>query len=289
MLRRLMMAANAATLSSAVLDSLSISPVAAYSLRKLRSAYAGPAVQVYRDSDGTYSDIGFDGSGNLDSSALLAFAGTANGLVAKWYDQSGNANDLLQATIASMPLLVSAGSLITFNARAAIENPGTDARFLRATYAIATASGWSINVVANSSVWSGVESIVDQDGYSTNPRIAQYLRYYGGSISSIIFTSASNFSSPLVGTNPNVLTSVAGSGYLNTYANGVAASPSTAYSGTPNTGSYPISVFRSSQSGNAQTLFGTISEIVAFSSALSMLDRQALEHDQGSYYSVTVA
>ncbi len=46
---------------------------AAYSLRKLDSAYAGSAIRVRRDFDDTEQDIGFNGSGNLDTTALQSF------------------------------------------------------------------------------------------------------------------------------------------------------------------------------------------------------------------------
>ena len=58
-----------------ILNSLTASSEAAYSLRKLLTAYTGSAIRVRRSSDNTESDIGFDGSGNLDTSALLTFVG----------------------------------------------------------------------------------------------------------------------------------------------------------------------------------------------------------------------
>lgn len=67
--------------------------VAAYSTRQLRTAYAGSAIRVQRSSDSTEQDIGFS-AGVLDTAALAAFVGASNGTLVKWYDQSGNANDL---------------------------------------------------------------------------------------------------------------------------------------------------------------------------------------------------
>jgi len=61
-----------ATESSPVLDDYT-GAAAAYSLRKVRSAYTGSAVRVRRSSDDTEQDIGFDSNGDLDSTALLAF------------------------------------------------------------------------------------------------------------------------------------------------------------------------------------------------------------------------
>lgn len=46
---------------------------AAYSLRKVKADYEGSAVKVRRSSDGELQDIGFDSSGNLDTTALTTF------------------------------------------------------------------------------------------------------------------------------------------------------------------------------------------------------------------------
>lgn len=46
---------------------------AAYSLRKLRTAYTGSAIEVRRSSDLAVQDIGFDRFGNLDTTALTTF------------------------------------------------------------------------------------------------------------------------------------------------------------------------------------------------------------------------
>jgi hypothetical protein len=88
---------------------------AAYSLRKLRSAYTGSAIRVRR-TDLTESDIGFTSAGNLDTTALLAFTGTGaldNGFITTWYDQSGNGRNATQTTAINQPQIVSAGSVLT--------------------------------------------------------------------------------------------------------------------------------------------------------------------------------
>jgi len=87
----------------------------AYSLRKLRTAYSGNAIRVRR-TDLAEQDIGFDSSGNLDTTALLSFVGTGaldNGFVTTWYDQSTNANNATQATASDQARIVSAGTVIT--------------------------------------------------------------------------------------------------------------------------------------------------------------------------------
>jgi hypothetical protein len=66
----------------------------AYGLRRLNSAYTGPLVEVRRGS--ALGDIGATPDGLLDYSHLRLFAGTVDGFVRTWYDQSGNGNDLVQ-------------------------------------------------------------------------------------------------------------------------------------------------------------------------------------------------
>lgn len=216
---------------------------AAYSVRKLSSTYTGDALRVRRSSDDTEQDIGFDGEGNLDTTALTTFVNsgevftnpditsatgwviaanttynasteafdlvgengltvrqgknenghtyaitivldsvtsggikiyaggtqsavistagthtlnivggasnnilginpngsvtcsissfsaidkTADGAVTKWYDQSGNSQDAQQADSSAQPQIISAGSVITENGKAAIDFDGVD-------------------------------------------------------------------------------------------------------------------------------------------------------------------
>jgi hypothetical protein len=96
---------------------------AAYSLRKLRAAYTGSAIEVRR-TNLDVADIGFDGFGNLDTAALLAFTGTGaldNGFVTTWYDQSGNALNATQTTALNQPQIVSAGSVILENGKPSLQ------------------------------------------------------------------------------------------------------------------------------------------------------------------------
>lgn len=96
---------------------------AAYSLRLLRTAYAGSSIRVRRSSDSAEQDIGFV-NGVLDTTSLLSFCGAGDGFVVTWYDQSGNARNLTQATAAAQPRIVSSGVLDVVNSLAAILSDG---------------------------------------------------------------------------------------------------------------------------------------------------------------------
>jgi hypothetical protein len=97
-----------------MLDSLTATAEIAVAVFKLRSAYAGSAMRVRRSSDNTEQNIGFDANGNLDTSALLTFAGAGSAYVTIWYDQSGNGRNLTNTTAANQPRIVNAGALETF-------------------------------------------------------------------------------------------------------------------------------------------------------------------------------
>lgn len=101
-----------------VLDSISASASVAYSLRKLRTAYAGSAIRAARTSDSTTQDIGFVGGTtstclDLDTTALLSFCAATDCYITIWYDQSGNAQDATGTISTTAAKLVTAGALIT--------------------------------------------------------------------------------------------------------------------------------------------------------------------------------
>ena len=95
-----------------IVDVIGVTVNNAYSFRKVRNAYGGSAIRVRRSSDNTEQDIGFTPAGDFDYSALLTFVGANNGFVTKFYDQSGNGNDLSQTTQANQPQIVSSGAVI---------------------------------------------------------------------------------------------------------------------------------------------------------------------------------
>lgn len=83
--------------------------LAAYSTRKLRTAYAGFALKVQRLSDNAQQDIGFAADGSLDSATLASFGTSADCRVITWYDQVGSAN-VTQATATSAPQIRNAST-----------------------------------------------------------------------------------------------------------------------------------------------------------------------------------
>lgn len=104
----------------------------AYSLRLLKADYEGSAIRVRRNSDDAEQDIGFINR-VLDTTSLLTFifdgGDGVSGYVTKWYDQSGNGRDLVQATEANQMIIVDEGVLIENGGNPAIE--GLSASYMR--------------------------------------------------------------------------------------------------------------------------------------------------------------
>lgn len=102
---------------------------AAYSVsRKLRSTWSGSCIRVRRSSDSTEQDIGFSGN-NLDTAALIAFAGSGDATVVSIYDQTGNSRHGTVAAPTNAPKIVVAGSLLTEGSKPCMEFDGTDDYF----------------------------------------------------------------------------------------------------------------------------------------------------------------
>ena len=95
------------------------SALEAYSVRLLRTAYAGNAIRVRRSSDNSEQNIGFV-NGYLDTASLLTFVGAGNGFITTWYDQSGNSRNITQTTAGNQPRIVTSGVLLSSNGKATV-------------------------------------------------------------------------------------------------------------------------------------------------------------------------
>jgi hypothetical protein len=246
---------------------LAVAPsTAAYSLRKVRNAYAGSAIRVRRSSDNAELEIGFTASGDLDTAALLAFVGGGNGFVTTWYDQSGNGRNATQATAGSQPQIVASGAVITMNGRPTLRFDGNDI--------LNTPSfmlGNTVVTVARRS--SRFECVVEGANV-----VSQDRGLWGLRSGTTDFTTHLNYGingSPLNDTNAdgfpmNVLQIVS-----QTVAKGTVATNS--------------SIWRIGGGGGGYVpLNGFISEMVAISSLLSTTDRQLIERNQGQFYGISI-
>lgn len=99
---------------------------AAFSVRKLDKDYTGNCMRIRRDSDDAETDIGFDSSGDLDTSAISTHGGASACYVTTWYDQSGNSNNATQSTAGSQPQIYNGTAVITENGKPALEFDGSN-------------------------------------------------------------------------------------------------------------------------------------------------------------------
>ena len=98
---------------------------AAYSLRQLSSTYSGNAIKVRRASDNAEQDIAFSNN-ELDTATLETFASGTDAFVTTWYDQSGNGVNATQTSASAQPKIVSSGSTILENGKAAAQFDGVN-------------------------------------------------------------------------------------------------------------------------------------------------------------------
>ena len=98
---------------------------AAYSLRQLRTGVTN-VVRVRRSSDNTEQDFT---AAQITDGTLTAFCGAGNGFVRTWYDQSGNNRNMQQASSSNQPLLVTSGSVNTFNSKPMVSFNGSSQYF----------------------------------------------------------------------------------------------------------------------------------------------------------------
>jgi hypothetical protein len=182
------------------------SAAAAYSVRKLRSAYTGSAIRVRRSSDNTEQDIGFS-DGNLDTSALTTFVGANDGFVTTFYDQSGNARNATQATAANQPQIVVSGSVLTQGSKPIMKFTSSSQRLNTPSFSLSANRTYVMTL------------------YNVTNALASYKVYLGA-----VANGADNLINGFIGTfaSSNIIRSWVGSGASNN-AVGVNATANNAY------------------------------------------------------------
>jgi hypothetical protein len=257
-----------------VLDLISVLATAAYGLRRLYASWTGAAIRVRRSSDDSEADIGFTANGELNTTALLAFCGSGDGFVTTWYDQSVNGHHATQGTAANQPQIVSNGVIEKQNGRPALLFDG-NAFFTNINVSLPQ---FSVSLVETAT--QNTNSIYYPVGFGTG----------GISVGGNIFSQkfAINSATSLVSTENSVLNApTILSGGSNNLGRQIAingnalATDATAQSITQ------ITIGR--RSDGFWSFFGSISEVIFFSSFISTTDRQTLERNQGLYFNISVS
>jgi len=246
---------------------------AAYSLRKIRTAYSGSAIRVRRSLDNAEQDIGFDGSNNLDTSSLLSFVGANNGFVTTWYDQQGSDN-ATNVTAAQQPQIVSSGSVIYEGSLPTLDFAGAQ-QLIKSSTALSDVSLFTVMTSNNAS--SEMTAINLQDGTNTCflhlNRSTNNSLVYGSYNGTAVSQEGGNISGQLLASGFSISNSSA-----NLFIDGVDVNQ--AYLGRSNFGNSTIG----SRSGSFW-FTGNVSEFIYYNSSQSA-NRTAIEANINSYYSI---
>ena len=257
-----------------ILNSLTASSKAAYSLRKLLTVYAGSAIRVRESSGDTETDIGFDGSGDLDTTALLAHCGSNDGYIVTWYDQSSSpVNDAIENTTTLQLRIVSSGVIDTKNGvplvRTVSGTKGVEKTFSSALTQPYTISS-VIDITSSAKTW-----------------------YYGGGTTVLFghFSTQHEFYAGQDIVNQGIAFDLD----YHVYTNLFNSSSSTAYRDGNTIYSSPITVdvgtntltgitIGHSNLGAGNTSDIGFGELIIFDSDIGATDRGILEADQDAYY-----
>ena len=141
----------------------------AYSLRKMSTAYAGPLARITIGTN--YYDVYPDATSGLfaltskisvalttynaatsiastNALSTIITAGTTNATVAIWYDQSGSANNVIQAITANQPRIINLGTIETLNGMPTLRFVGTSSNFMESVNNVSISGASSVNAVS---------------------------------------------------------------------------------------------------------------------------------------------
>ena len=255
---------------------------AAYSLRKLRSDYTGPAINVYNGTD--YKDIYFKANGSLDTGAISRFCGSNDGTVAIWYDQSGESNHAEQTTATDRPKIYDGtNGLVTENGKPAVEFSEGDYYSTSSAYDTGTSN--THFYVAQS---TGLDQrVIDTRGTGALGTVVGWQHKFSNATDvSLVDDGTTGFLLQNIIRSGQVLVSseLSQSGLFE-YSNGVLAASDT----SATIGSYdsnnPLYIGANVNGADTQLFVGKLQEIVLYNTDQSS-NRQVIEANINHHYSI---
>ncbi len=265
-----------------VLDSLSTS-AAAFSVRRLQSAYAGPLLRVRRSSDNTTQDIGATVAGNLDTTALTSFCGSTSCFVSILYDQSGNGLHAVQAAAANQPRIMSGGVTEVDGGRPALQFTPAAGQFLVAPAIPGQTINGTFNAISRVTDTTAARHVIGDRVH--DGRIIRAL--LGGTGYIVANIGAASATLPGSTSQQRVVTMLSGPSGMSGALDGAVTAGGT--STVFNSDNYPFWI---GGGGGGQSAvgdwIGTISEVTVFNVTMSTSERQSLERNQGGYYGISV-
>ena len=263
---------------------------AAYSLRKLRAGYTGPAINVYNGTD--YKDIYFKADGSLDTGAISRFCGSNDGEVAIWYDQSGNNNHVTwSAPNTATKIYDGTNGLVTENGKPAIDPQGRgfDADFTYDMSSGATLSAVFFAETAVNATHLGIignytappaenNQFIVLDDFVGQADPGDFRTRVGGGGTNV--TADITFDNdPSVRTNLIVHVSDAATQDVNLYINSTTAASGT----TADAGTVVVDGLFGIDKGSYNIATGTVQEMIFWESEK---DREVVQANANRYYSI---
>jgi hypothetical protein len=262
---------------------------AAYSLRKLRTAYTGAAIRVRRASDNSQIDIGFNGSGALDTTLITTFCGVSEGFITKWYDQSGNSRDGLQLTNSLQPRIYF-GTTININGVPAVDvSVGYLTTAQNGFTTLQTHSEFiSLKGFTNATAYAGILSFAPSTGSDFNQSTAYNINQ--GNTNNVENLTAQSISYSIVGSGATniyrLITSIINNQNGTLRQNNILIGNATGTFSTSNTGPLVIGTrFLSGAPSNSYIFPGYIQEIISYNTDQSS-NRTGIETNINSYYTI---
>lgn len=268
---RRILAPQASVVGTTLLLDTYTGAAAAYSLRKLRTAYSGNCIRVRRSSDDAEADIGFSGNA-LDTAALESHCGAGNGFIVTWYDQAGSLN-VTQSTSTKQPQIVSSGTVDT-----SLTYDGTDDALVTASATI-DLSAVSAFAYIPTYVTGGNRAIVGQEssGFEWRKNTNDKMEVLDEAQESIGVSTTAISGASIVSATYND-TSGAYAFRLNGSADGSGTNTSTIIARRLGIGG--------NSAGTGEYWSGKIAEVVIWASVLSGDDIAGIEANMNSHYSV---
>ena len=250
---------------------------AAYSTRRLNGNVTDCMV-IRRASDSTTTTIGFDGSGNIDESAINTFCTGTTCTVYQWLDQSGNGNTATAPSTGAEPTIYTGGALVKENGKLALEffNDRLDALFSSKT--LTTQSSFS---VASIVIGSRYDRLFTQM-LGANTDVPSYIPMVRDNLNNVISSYVGSFVSPLTFTygTPFLFNSIHSGSTLTNYLNGSSGAS------VNNTLSETIDRYVIGARPDAidNELNGTVQELIIYDSDKSGTDQTSIEENIGDYF-----
>ena len=243
----------------------------ALSFRKISST-ATLCVRVRESGGNTEQDFGFSGD-NVDEAAILSFCGSNSGHVVKWYDQSGNGRDMIQAISTKQPKIVNAVVLNKQNGKASMLYDGSD-DFLYSTYSFSQATPLQCIIIAKNT------KTADSYPYFMDSTVNRAVFYYGGAYLSLYNGGQiDSTSTPYDFSLFNVL--------FNSYQSNIRRNGVSLITGNDGNSGLSGQIFLGARvlNGGTQTMTGNMSEYILYPSNNSS-NNSPIETNINTYYGI---